>query len=451
MSVETTTNDIPKLTFAMFKPDLAGGRLMTHQLKCFFGPENYDSFRKAGKKGQEVPELDKLRVDREVYDKVGSMFGVAQDRVVEFWQRCLTLSNSTVDYARGILFADQDRKATLVTDIERDWDEGRPSDALERLTKSSSAIGEQLRFEQARQLGLGLLCAEIIVDDENGQSQAVRNRIKRDFYKRGFIRGREGDPKTYRVFSYHETGTNRLLAISDLRPSLNGFPNALWVKSLDCPARQIAVRNQAGEIEQVVPAIYDPREKKIESMVIKALQKSLLAAKSSGGVIATAPYVEDRLGLRFVLIHGGRPLRDRVAAEVERFFQGLKGFQGIKPDDDVNVDNGRPDRVHWRRWQVSIEGLKKPLEVIIQALPDFISYLYEVGNFNPEKGRHDGNAWDFHKLQMVDEVASLLWPFNIHGIDLEEARTLASYEYAGRLGRRGRIIPSAYNRYLGYA
>lgn len=439
----------PTLTFEMFQAGLRGGVLFTRIAKYLFGRDNYDQFRRASKQGEYIPELERQRVDRQVYATVGQMFGIAEDRREDFWQEVLDLSNATVNYARGILFADQERMATFITDIARDWDEGRPSTVLERLTQPTTTISERLKFEQGRQLVVALLCAEVVSGEENGRSKRILSKINDEFYQKGLIRGRRGDPRNYPFYSYHTPVTNRLVGVSRKYPDPR-FAEGLWVKALDYPVRQIGVRNAAGNLA-LVPAIYDPREKKIEAAVIKAMQRSLEVAKfqDNGSMIETSPYVEDKLGLRFVIMQGERPLRDRVIATLEDVFKTLEGVYDVKEDDLVDLINGHPQRVQFRRRQVYIEGLKSPLEVIVQTAPDFISYLYEVGQFNPALGMHDGSAHDLYKLAIVagrdrPGVAGFLWPDQFHSIDLQEAKRLASYEYATRLGRKQRIRPAPY-------
>ena len=162
----TATVERPRLTFDMFQAATRGGVLVVRAVRAFFGSENYHQFRTAGKKAEEVSEPDKQRVDREVYAKVGLELNLPEDAAERLWKRAMELSNSTINYARRVLFADQERQASLLNNIA--WDEGRPSSALERLTQPTRLINEQLRYEQVRQLGLALLCAEVISGDENG-------------------------------------------------------------------------------------------------------------------------------------------------------------------------------------------------------------------------------------------------------------------------------------------
>lgn len=445
----------PALTFEMFLPGFRGGALTVRALKQLFGSDNYDQFRRAGKSEEYIPEMDRQKVDRQVYDQVGEIFAVVRDDREKFWQQAMRLANSTLDYARGILFADQERQATLTTNIA--WSDGRPSSALERLTMPASLIGGQCRYEQGRQVVVGLLCAEVISSNENGHSKAILSEIN-DFLEEKLFIGKKGDPKNYHTFSYHAPKTNKLAGFSSRYPDRR-FAEELWVKSLDFPVRKVGIRDpaggimevaqgirEAGGIVEVAQVLYDQREKEIEATVVKALQRSLNDARSfpNEGLIETFSYRKDRLGFRLVVMEGERPLRDRVTADLEKLLRTFEGVYDIRSVDEVDQNNGQPNRVEFRRRQVYIEGLKNPIEVIIQTLRHYISYLYEVGNFNPELGMHDGPAHDLYKLEGVWDVSEYLWPVPVFGIDLAEAKKSASYEYATRLGRKQRIYPSPY-------
>lgn len=432
----------PRLIFEVFQPGLRGGALSVRAIKVIFGGDSYDEFRRAGKNEEYIPEMDRQRVDREGYDRFGEMHGIRRGERERFWKRAMELSNKTIDYARGILFADQERQATLTTNIA--WSDGRPSSALERLTMPASLIGGQCRYEQGRQIVVGSLCAEIISEDKNGNFKIKLSEIN-NFLERELFIGKKGDPRKYHTYSYHTPETNELVGFSSRYPDPR-FAEGLWVKSLDFPVRRVRMRDAAGTIAEMVPALYDPREKETEAIVVKALQRSLAAARaqSNGGLIETTPYEGDRLGVRLVVMEGERPLRDRLTANLEKLFRRFNGVYDICEDDEVNSNNGQSNRVEFRRRKVYIDGLKHPLEVIIQTLGRYVSQLYEVGNFNPDSGMHDGPAHELYKLDVTFPVAQYFWPYRFFGIDLVDSKKSASYEYATRLGRKQRIYPSPY-------
>lgn len=425
----------------MLQVGLKGNLLAIRAIKDFFGPENYGLFKRACKREAHIPEEDRQRVDREVYDKVTTIVGISRRSGEGLWNQAIEEADRTVNYARRILFADQERQATLITNIASG--DRRPSSVLEILTTPTKFISEQFKYEQGRQLALALLCAEIISGDENGHSRKILSEINRVLETKFFSDTRKGDPKPFHTFSYHTPGTNRLVGLSNQYPDI-GFAEGLWVKSLDYPVRTISLRSVEGE-RSSVQALYDPREKHTESGVIKALQRSLKAAKaqSNGGVIKTSPYGNDRLGFR-VVVMGGHSLRDMVITDLENLFEAIDGIDLIQNLDHVRTVNGLPDRVQFRRKQFHIRSLNRPLEVIVQTLPDYVAYQYEVGDFDPDLGMHNGQAWDLYKLKVVADVAPHLWSPEIFGIDLEAAKKSASYEYSTRLGRKQRIHPLPY-------
>lgn len=461
----TTTERKPELTFNMLQAGIGSGIVALRAIKGVFGIENYREFRRDHKKGEEITEESRQKADDYVYNLIGEKYHVATDRRAEFWSKMMDLSDSTVNYARGILFADQERQATLTTDIV--WDGGRPSSALEILTMPKSKLGEQGRYEQGRKLALASLCAEVISGDENGHARAVLHRINNFLEKNLFI-GRKANPQPYPIYSYHRPETNELVGFSDQYPD-SSFGEDVWVKSLDYPVRKIGIKNEDGVLVEVGQALYDPREKNLEASVIKVLQRSLKASrktskekseeaaeslpkvKSNGGVIETSPYTEDRLGLRLVIMEGGYPLRNKMTVYLKELFKEFADYdpeRGIQEDHDVDADNGDQDRFKARRLRVSLKGLSKPLEVIIQSLDGYVAQLYEVGQFDARsdrEGMHSGSAHDLYKLWTVGEVAEYLWPHKIFpNINLEESKKSSSFEYATRLGRKQRIYPLPY-------
>lgn len=430
----------PELTFDIFRADARATVIAASQIQRLFGKENFDEFREAGKSQISIPAEARMRVDRQVYAFVEEVFHVRNG--ANLWETAISRSVDTLNYARGILFPDQERQASLTTNIA--WDPGRrPSTVLERLTLPRRLIGEQFKYEQGRQLGLAFLCAEVLSRDDNGNSREVLTRVN-DFLESKLFMGRKGDPQKYHTFSFHTPLTNRLIGLSTLFPDHN-FGEALWVKSLDYPVRRMGVRDATGELTDIAQVLYDPREKDLESTVIKAKQRSLKWANGqSNGVIETSPHFRDQLGFRLVIMDGGELLRNRITANLERLFAGLEGFVAIEADNDVDPHNGSMDRVRFQRRQLFIEGLKNPLEVIVQTLPDYISHLYEIGIFDPEKGMHNGPAHDLYKLMMVADIAAYLWPERIYGIDLRRFKQDTSFDFARRLGTKQRIYPSTH-------
>lgn len=439
----TTTERRPEPTFDMLQAGIRGGVAGYRAIREVFGQENYDEFRDACEKELPIPEESRLRVDRHVHGTVGRLTGVKGYRREVLWKEAMKLANSTINYTRGILFADQERKATLTTNIA--WDNGRPSSALERLTTPTRFIGEQCRYEQGRQLWLGSQSLEVLTEDENGHSADILHEIN-NFLEREFFIGRKGDPDDYSIFSYHIPGTNKLIGFSNQFPD-SGFREGLWVKSLDYPVRQIGFKDSIGKVVEMIPALYDPDEKSKEAWVIKGLHRSLKAGKGqpNATLVETLPYGGDRLRFRLVIMEGEHPLRDKVTSYLQDLFEKVAGYE-VEPDDEVDPRNGSQDRFKFKRIKVKIPTLKRPLEVIVQTLSDYVAQLYEVGSFNPAKGMHDGPAHDLYKLETADLVSPHLWPPKIFGIDLSGSKKSSSYEYATRLGRKQRIYPSPYDR-----
>lgn len=440
------TIDRPELNFGMFRTNSRGIRLVATEVQRFFGKENFDQFRLAGKRDAYIPEETRGRVDRAVYGQVGQLLEIRGDLKdsERAWKRAMEEAIVTHNYARGILFADQDKQGTLTTNI--DWDDGRPSTALERLTMPTRSIGAQCKYEQGRQLGLALLCAEVMNRDENGNSRTILTALN-NFLEKNFFVGKSGDPQRYHTFSYHMPDTNRLVGVSSYDPDSN-FGEGLSVKSLDFPVRFLRIQDETGR-QVNVPALYEPRGKNIESAVIKAKERSLMTAKPSSegvieGIIETSPYATDQLGVQFVVMQGGRPMRDRVASNLEQLFRKFEGTRDIVEDDQVNADHGSPNRVEFRRRLMYLEGLKNPIELIVYALEDWIPSEYEVGNFSEELGMHDGRAHDLYKLRVVGNISEFMWPFKVFRIDLEGVQRASSYDYADRLQRKQRIHPSPY-------
>ncbi len=429
------TIDRPELTFGIFGVDARGRRLLVSQSQRFFGKENFDLFRAYGRKGEQPPEELKQSVDREIYAKVYEWHSAAD------WSAAMVQANRTVNSAHGIFFPDQEKRATMVTNIA--WSDNRPSTALRILTTPTRLIGEQCKYEQGRQLGLALLCAEVMSRDENGTARAILSSINQFLESKSFI-GREGDPDDYHTFSYHTPDTNRLQGLSQEYPD-SVYPEGLWVKSLDFPVRKLGIRDSSREVVGSVPVLYDPREKEIEAAVIKAKERSLRATKmgSNGGAIETSPYATDQLGFRLVVMEGGRTLRDRVTSQLEDLFQSFEGFKGMRTLDR-DSGSSKTDRVTFRRTYIYIEGLRNPIEMMVFSLDDWLAQEYEVGKFDPNIGMHNGPAHDLYKLEMVGSVAQYLWPSGVYGIDLEGVKKASSYDYAARLRRKQRIHPSPY-------
>lgn len=434
----------PELNFDMFTVSRRGIYLAAAQVRQAFGSENYEEFRRAGKKGEDIPEEVRQRVDQEMYTKMALIFSAQNYGGERLWHEAMKLANSAVNYARRILFPDQDRRGTLTTNIA--WSDNRPSTALKILTTPTRFMGPQCKFEQGRQLGYALIGAEVIMADENGESAAVLTKLN-DFLEKNLFIGRKGDPKNYNTFSYHDSGTNKLVRLSEDPPDPESAEE-LWVKELEFPVRTLVLRDPSGEIIERIPALYDQREKDREAAMIKAKYRSLKTAQDdgglNGGLIEAAPYLGDKLGFRLVLMQGGHPLRGKVTSYIEELLKTFEGFDRSEEDDQVDSGLGDPNRVPFRRRNIYVRGLIRPIEMQVFTLEDWLNQEYEVGRFDPLKRMHDGLAHDLHKLWMVSEIAEPTWPTRVFRIDHGREKEAASYDYAGRLGRKQRIYPPSY-------
>lgn len=432
----------PNLVFPMLGTGREGVQLATKGFIQFFGQENYDEFRRYGKAGGYIPKELSERVDREVYAKVAGYFGITRVRGSRLWHEAMNLANSSVEQARRTIFPEQDKRGTLTTNIA--WSDNNPSTALQILTSPSRLYGEQCKYEQGRQLGIGLVAAEVISEEENGKLRKVLKKLN-DFLEERLFIGKKGDPEIYRVFSYHMPITNILQRVSTEVPNLSDLGN-IWVKELEFPVRKLILRDKATGIDTTVPVLYDPREKDRESGIIKAVQRSYRKSKLNinGGLIETSPYMSDKIGFRLALMTGGHAFRDSATAMLEELFKEFNGFIRIEEDDEVDVNNGNPDRIKFRRRNIFVEGLNRPIEMMIYTLEDWIQQEYEIGDYIEEKGMHNGLAHDLYKLMMVGDIAEYYWPERINHIPLRVAKRSASFEYANRLGRKQRIYPPLY-------
>lgn len=423
----------PPLTFDLFEVNRNSVVLVAERVRQLFGTENCRNFKEALKTGGDISAETRLMVDKQVYDTVGRWFGIDANRAEDLWKRAMKLANSTVNYARGILFPDQEKRATLTTNLV--WDDARPSSTLEVLSRPTRLVSESYKYEKGRQLALGVICLEVLLDDERSDEEAILSRMNKYFEDNLFV-GREGETFPYPIYSYHTLHTNELVGTGDKKdPPGKG----LWVKLLNYPVRKLKIDGME------VWALYDPREKGLESRVIKAKERSLLTAKGTdcSKVIETSPYREDYHGFMFVVM-GRRLLRDKIADNVVELLRQYNGISDIKPRDEVNPQHGDPNRVEHRRFKIFLDGLDKTVEGVFRAIGDHIALEYEVGTFDEKLGMHNGLGHPFHKLTMVANIAEYIWPYKIFGIDLEEAKKAASFGHAERLGRLERVIPSRY-------
>lgn len=434
----------PQLYGNMLKACGMGIRQIALTLQERFGKENYDKFREAQKREEYIPQETRVMVDRKVYADTEQAYNLPAGEGESLFQKALKRSDIAVNFAHHKLFGDQDSQATLTVDIA--WSDRRASTVLERLTKPARFIGEQCRAEQFRQLALAVLSAEEIIEDENSDSEGALREINNVLWNRGFFIGKEGDPGNFHTYSYHTPRGNKLVGLSQQYPDQK-FQDGLWVKSLDYPVREIAIRDENGNIKRLVKAYYKQDEKEWGARVIKGLHRSLTASDQlNGGKVEMLPHMQDTTRFRLVVI-GDRSLRDVVTKEMQGHLQAYYDQKRVKDDDVVNLNNGngKQDRFVQRRSKIYTDLLKRPVEAMILSLEDYISQLYEVGEFDPILGMHNGPAHDLYKLDQTAFVAGYLWhkrPFP--KVDIEGAKKYSSYEIAARLSRANRISPSPY-------
>lgn len=444
MTVEEAV--IPRLTFNLLRGDRKGRSLATSSIAEGFGQENFDEFRKAGRRGIYLPDETRQRVDREMYRKVELAFNAEKYGGKKLWHDAMSLARESFELARQVLLPDQARIGTMITSVY--WSDNRPSTVLEALTAPTDQFGLRSIYEQGRQTGLAILAAEVILENENGEAAQVLRQLN-DFSEKRLFLGKRADPRSYSVFSYHRPFTNVLVGVSSNYPD-HTFSEDLWVKKLEFSVRRLGIRNGNGEIAEEVPVLYEPREKKPAVSVIKAQQRSFKTAtkKRNGGLIEASPYMGDRIGFKLVLMQGGHPLRDRVTAYLEKKFKEFEGFERMDEDNRVDPNQGDPARVHFQRRNLIVKVIRRPIEIIVESLEDWIRAEYEVGNFNPTLGRHDGIGHPIYRLGTVIDISGHIWPYPIFKIDTKQKGIEASYANADMLGRKQRIRPSPYEGML---
>ena len=452
-----------EVNFAKMTAKGMGIRGVVGEIRDFFGWENYEEFRRANKTGEfvyidkdghergETRREAKRRVNQEIYEKVGNEYGSEERGRRRFWKQVMLMADETVGVARGILFADQDRKAALTGNSY--WDRRTPSSILERLTKPANKIGNRLRSEQYRRLAVGLLCADEMKEDVDND-EAVTGALEdmNDYLEKNFFIGKEGDPIDMPIYSYHKPRTNELVGLSSQYLDTD-FAEGLWVKYIEYPVRVVGIKDKEGNVVETVKVLYDQDRKEFGARVIKGMQRS---RKANGfhpdSRIETTPYGEDKDRFRLVVMYTGndpeegKRLRDEVTAEFDRVMRERSERYKVEPDDQVDPTNGngKPDRFPQRGRKISIKGLKRPIEMRALTLADYISTEYEVGKFDPVLGRHDGRGHAFYKLEQVVAVADGFWDAETFGINIAESVKASSYKHALLLGLEKRIFPSPY-------
>lgn len=434
------------LTFDLYKTGQQSIVLVNRLIKERFGPENYRLFKEAGRSAAKlglrrpvISEEDRQRVDRRVYDEFGLAFGVEAHLRESLWRRSISLGGiGTVNYARRILYPDQEKRATLTTDITSDdW---RPASALEILTMPTKMISPVCKYEQAVVLGFTLLAGELIAETDSSSLRAILKDLHNFFTDYLFL-DRKGETTDYHIYSYHRPKTNELVGLGK---TADPPEQGLSVKSLSYPARKLRIIDSEMQVREVL-ALYEPREKEIGSAVLKAKERSLQESKKpfSNGTIEITPYRSDYFGFQFVVMEGGRPMRDLVIRNLEVLMRLVYGdLVNIKPKDKVKSSHGSPDRVQFRRDEVTIKRLDQSIEIIVYDLKDYIASEYEIGKFDERLNRHDGPMRSLYKLDIVGDVAGYIWPYVLFGMDHKEAKIAASYAYAASARRKQRIYPS---------
>ena len=417
------------INFGMLKTDRAGILQANRALKDFFG-EDYDKFKEVYKRGDVVPEEERMAVDRRIVDKLGRMFD-GRGR----WYPAMALANEAVNYAQAIFFPEQDRRGTLTNKIQ--LSDNRPSTALAILTAPSRDYGPLVKFDQGRQLALMSLGADLLSNPDNGKVLPVLGAIDEALEDK-FLVGKKGQTNTFSVLAAHKPGTNKVL---DVRSVDDFYMQAgIWVKALDFPTRTIGIRDANGGLMKKIPALVEYDEKDMAAAVIKAQQRSL---KKSPECIQGQEYVKD--GARFrVVVMGGRAVRDEATAYLEKVLKTVDGIKDVRNDDDLQPQVGRKRPAMNKRW-IDHDELRDGIELQVYALSDYLTAQYESGNWSPKLNMHDGPDHDHYKLGMIGEIAPYMWPYNLHKVNLAETQRISSFEFAGRLARKLRVRPDPYS------
>src|SRR3989344_4705380 len=250
-------------TFGSFRVGLDGARLAIEEISGNFGADNYNLFRGIQRRGGVIPEEEKQRGDREMYDVAGILSKGRSD-----WESGIALASGAFAYARDILFPDQDRRSRLHDTVA--LSDNRPSTALAILTAPTREHGPHARYAQGLQLGLTKLALEVLSEEDRLNTKGVLNQIKSVFEEHLYV-GQEGQ---HTVIASHEPHTNKLLDVYPLNERRPDFyiQNGVWVRCIDFPVHTIALRDASGNIMSTVPALVEFNEKGLRSSVIKATQ-----------------------------------------------------------------------------------------------------------------------------------------------------------------------------------
>lgn len=371
-----------------------------HESRNFF----YSNYR--GRNIPNDPDLPK-RIDQEFFRNLSQRFGV------EFKQE---------DYLDALKKAAETHNYIITTLGLPEWELGllnevlafseSPFDRLKLL--SSRDINPLLRFQLAEQLLLALIGAESNMRTKNQRLRTQLDNFVKMTDKELFSSKLIGDTRVIDVYSTHDY-QNKVVDIG-----FSSFTHlANNVREKKTPLR---VREIKKDKNRKFVITFDIRKKDDRIVTLKAIEKAML---ENGDVQLES--VTDMIGKKFIIIDGDK--KDLIAIFDSIMRCGFR-VKKVDKDDSTEKTRGQSPRHRFSRRQYHINGNK--FEVIFYNLREFLNSEYDIGDID-ENGFYNGAAHSLYELKRIACVASLLFPKELYGFNIDEYIKLAYQREANRL------------------
>lgn len=287
-----------------------------------------------------------------------------------------------------------------------------PADLIQLLV--SKTTDHELREQIKTNLLLSRIAAELETSAQGAGKKLAQ--LQTLFNKKLYV-GKTGHTETITKYGVY-TDTNELVGDPvDKKPEEESIPRGIHYKKILTKVRTIP-NAKNGDIKVVQIANIKSPETGIE----KALRKTL-KERTENDLVKTNAFVEDTHRMMFVVM-GDKEQAEEVRGKLVDTIGANYDAFGTRVPEDVQIsdaakseDQGKSKEYKRLRIKLTFKDIEKPIEIIIQTLPEFLRGSYNVGEYDGATDTVSGPNHEILEVVRARGVSRLFLPamdFNHH-------------------------------------
>ncbi len=329
-------------------------------------------------KTAETTETQKIKkvkdkIDNVIYAKIQEEFCLESPKEARsYFQSKWQQGIAAIEQHAQIVYG---QPASISDELKR---EQTPSRLIQLLVSNYTAP------ELQEQIKTNLLLTRIAGEIELSAKGADKKlRQLQDLFNEKLYEGKIGETEKVTKYGLFTSNNDLVGSPQDTRPTDMETPKGTHYKTISANTRTVKLHDNMTQVVQIA------NTKSMSTGIEKALRKTLNASdKDQGDIVKSSKYVQDTHRMMFVLFgdnDDAEALRQKVGTTI---IDNYGYFETRTPEDILitdaakNEQAGKSAEYERLRIQLAFKDIKKPIEIIIQTLPQYLRGHFNVGTYD---------------------------------------------------------------------